>query len=600
MKTIDFKHKLNVNVEQFDKTRKHRFIFGQSFEIYNGSKGLFDYGPVGCAVKNNLIQAWKQHFIIEDGMLEIESTCLTPKSVFEASGHCAKFMDTMIQDITTNENFRADHLLEDALKQIIESSEVLVERKTEAEQVLSIIESLSQQDLDKIIKDWQIKSPNGNDLSEVFMFNLMFDTCLGPIRRNTNTAYLRPETAQGIFMNFKRLLDFNGGNLPFAVAQIGLAFRNEIAPRNGLLRVCEFQMAEIEHFCDPNDKTHLQFDDISDVIVNLFTREQQTGQRKLLVGSIKQALNDGLIGSQLLAYYMAKTQLFLESVGVLPENIRFRQHLAKEMAHYACDCWDAELLTSFGWIECVGHADRSCYDLEVHSKCNPNGEQLTVFKHYDQPLINCLEIKPDKGNIGREFKEHSKVILETLNNLNQSELEDLQHKLLQDDVEIAGFTLHSKHIVINKVEHKQNGRFIFPHVVEPSFGIGRIVFAILEQSFYIRDEDKDRSVLRLSPTIASVKVIILPLMVKPELQKYVNPIQIMLRKAGISCKAELSGASIGKRYSRNDEIGIPFAVTIDYDTIKDNTVTVRERDSTDQIRVNIDQLVKHLLELLIT
>ena len=192
-------------------------------------------------------------------------------------------------------------------------------------------------------------------------------------------GFLRPETAQGIFVNFKRLLEFNQGKLPFAAAQIGCAFRNEISPRSGLIRVREFTMAEIEHFCDPFDKSHPKFEEVKSTEVLLYSADCQMEGRSVYKTSIAEAVAQKTIANETLGYFMARIQQFLVKIGVDPVKLRFRQHMANEMAHYACDCWDAELLTSYGWVECVGCADRSAYDLSQHSKATGNFKSF-LFK----------------------------------------------------------------------------------------------------------------------------------------------------------------------------------------------------------------------------
>ena len=187
-------------------------------------------------------------------------------------------------------------------------------------------------------------------------FNLMFQTHIGP--SGAVKGFLRPETAQGIFVNFKRLLEFNQGKLPFAAAQIGNAFRNEISPRSGLIRVREFTMAEVEHFCDPAEKDHPKFSGVADTVMNLYSANNQMAGEAAKQVKIGDAVAAGTVANQTLGYFLARIQNFLMKIGVDNSRLRFRQHMANEMAHYACDCWDAEILTSYGWVECVGCADR--------------------------------------------------------------------------------------------------------------------------------------------------------------------------------------------------------------------------------------------------
>lgn len=226
---------------------------------------------------------------------------------------------------------------------------------------------MEEEELNEVIAKYKIKSPDtGNDLSKAFKFNLMFDTAIGP--SGGIKGYMRPETAQGHFVNFRKLLEFNGGKVPFASASIGLGFRNEISPRAGLLRVREFTMAEIEHYVDPQNKKHKKFSFIKDIKLPLLSKQSQKDRTPIRYDiSIEQAVNEKIIDNETLAYFLARTYLFLITVGISKDAVRFRQHTEKEMAHYASDCWDAEIETSYGWYEVVGHADRTCYDLSAHT-----------------------------------------------------------------------------------------------------------------------------------------------------------------------------------------------------------------------------------------
>ena len=209
-------------------------------------------------------------------------------------------------------------------------------------------------------------------------FNLIFQTQIGP--QSGSKAYLRPETAQGIFINFKKLLEYNNGKIPFAAAQIGLGFRNEISPRSGLLRLREFSIAEIEHFVDPEKKTHSKFHLVEMFNLPLLSKVSQELEKPIIERGIilRDAVETGLISNQILAYYMGRTYQFLTLCGIREDAIRFRQHMKSEMAHYAKDCWDAEIKCSYGWIEVAGHADRGCYDLLRHSK--ETKEELTASR----------------------------------------------------------------------------------------------------------------------------------------------------------------------------------------------------------------------------
>jgi glycyl-tRNA synthetase len=395
-------NKLNINRKEFEDTCKRKFIFDAAFDIYGGTSGLYDYGPILCTMKNNFLQNWRRHFVVEDNLCEIECTCVTPEEIFINSGHVAKFNDIMCKDVCTGECIRLDKHIEQFLEQSIyrmehandpdkfinpndarwESNYVDYDLLRTMKQLLIDVGSMNIEQLSGLIKRFNIKSPNGNDLSEPFPFNLMFKNNIGP--DSNKTGYLRPELAQGIFMNFKRILDtYNAKQIPFGIASIGQAFRNEIAPRNSLLRVREFTLAEIEYFVDPNNKNHPKFNDIMNVKIYAWNRNSQTSGNKPEQKTIGELVNAGIINNQTLGFYIAKTQQFLENIGM--KYIRFRQHRSDEMAHYACDCWDAECLSSYGWIECVGIADRSAYDLTCHS--NGSKKDLSVREELKEPIF---------------------------------------------------------------------------------------------------------------------------------------------------------------------------------------------------------------------
>ena len=244
-------------------------------------------------------------------------------------------------------------------------------------------------------------------------------------------SYLRPETAQGHFLNFNRLLEFNNGRIPFASAQIGRSFRNEISPRAGLLRVREFTMAEIEHYVDPEDKRHEHFHDVRDVVLSLLDRDTQyagsTVPQKLSIGD---AVEKGIVANETLGYFLVRIYQFLIKIGINPTRLRFRQHMSNEMAHYATDCWDAEIHNSYGWIECVGCADRAAYDLSVHSA--KTGQPLLVRQALKEPIVTEKETPEfNKKVIGKTFGKDAAAILKTVESLDEAWLIKLKDKLAQ-------------------------------------------------------------------------------------------------------------------------------------------------------------------------
>ena len=337
-----------------DATLLRRMFVVPAFEIHGGVAGLVDLGPPGCALKENVLALWRRHFVLADRMLQVDCTALTPHSVLKASGHVDKFEDLMVKDAVTGECHRADKLLEDWVATTINGAagkELPVARRDALRVLAARAGTFDARALGDVLEELGVTAPGtGNALSRPFPFNLMFGTSIGPHAATGSSggdvagrAFLRPETAQGIFVNFRRLYDFHGSTLPMAVAQVGNAFRNEIAPRGGLLRVREFTMAEIEHFLHPDHKCHAKFHSVGDVALTLFPAVQQVGDGTTCVSDVRSAVASGVIGNETLGYYMARTAQFLWALGIKPEGLRFRQHLRSEMAHYARDCWDAEV-----------------------------------------------------------------------------------------------------------------------------------------------------------------------------------------------------------------------------------------------------------------
>ena len=570
---------------------KRRFFFDQSFAIYGAIAGQFDFGPMGCAMKTNLINTWRNHFVLEEQMLEVDCSILTPEPVLVASGHVERFADLMVKDVKNGECFRMDHLIKAHLEKLMADKKTTEDKRAEYEEVVIKLDGFSKDEMNAVLRKYDIKSPiSGNDVTDAIEFNLMFSTSIGP--SGAVKGYLRPETAQGIFVNFKRLLEFNQKRLPFASAQIGSAFRNEISPRSGLIRVREFTLAEIEHFVDPSDKTHPNFDSVKDVILTLYSACNQMDGKAAQQLSVGQAVEEKTIANQTLGYFMARIHLFLTKVGVDRKRLRFRQHMSNEMAHYATDCWDAEILTSYGWVECVGCADRSCFDLSQHTKAT--GVKLVAEKDLPAPKkVDTLECLPQKAIIGKAFKSDGKIIIEALSRLDsedilkyESELTTSGHFLLT--VGDKEFQISKDMVSIKRSEKTIHVEEVTPGVVEPSFGIGRIMYAIWEHSFRVREGSDQRSYLSLPPIIAPIKCSVLPLSGNEEFKPFINKISNLLTQNEISHKVDQSGGSIGRRYARTDEIAIPFGITIDFDTIKTpNTATLRERDSMEQIRAPV-------------
>ncbi|GFO25816.1 glycine--tRNA ligase-like [Plakobranchus ocellatus] len=524
--------------DDFDRMKledllKQKFFYDQSFAIYGGINGLYDFGPMGCAMKSNLLQAWRKHFVLEEQMLEVDTAMLTPEPVLKASGHVDRFQDYMVKDLKNGECFRADHLIEATLEKLLEDKKTSDEKKEEIRALLPLIDGMSKDDMAETLKKYNMKSPiTGNDLTEPIDFNLMFATSIGPTGQIK--GFLRPETAQGIFVNFKRLLEFNQGKLPFAAAQIGNSFRNEISPRAGLIRVREFTMAEIEHFCDPSMKDHAKFANVADTDMLLYSACNQMDGKPPELVKIGEAVKSKLVANETLGYFMARIQMFMVKMGVDPKRLRFRQHLSNEMAHYACDCWDAECKTSYGWVECVGCADRSCYDLNQHTKAT------------------------GKGPLGKIFRQNAKPITEHLSNLSAEDVNILEQSLNDNgsaDVVVNGqtFSITKDMVQIKRFQKTVHVEEFVPSVIEPSF--------------------------------------VLPLSSNPDFVSLVQDLSSALTRVDISHKVDTSSGSIGRRYARTDQIAIPYGITVDFDSLKEpQTATLRERESMKQIRAPISEL----------
>jgi len=616
MKSIDAKVKELVALEEgpvferelMDSVLVRRMVVVPSFEIHGGASGLFDFGPVGCALKDNILTIWKKHFVLHDRMFQVECTNLTTEPVLRASGHVERFTDLMVKDVVNGVPHRADKLLEDHIEKLIQENPGMPkEEKEELELIHRQADAYSPEELgDLILNRFKIPAPHtGNELSEPAAFNLMFKTSIGP--DGNSIGFLRPETAQGIFVNFKRLLEFNSGKLPFAAAQIGLGFRNEISPQNGLLRVREFTMAEIEHFVHPEDKDHPRFNQIKDVTLTLFSSHNQLNTGKLEKTTAGEAVEKGIIKNQTLAYFLVRTHLFLERIGIDMERVRFRQHLPTEMAHYSSDCWDAEIKLSYGWIECVGHADRSAYDLTVHSKATNN--DLRATRYLDAPReVEFAKISADKKVMGKSLKRDAGAVLAYLEEL---ELEAaLQVGATLEAGESVDVVLPEKTVQltpemvkITKDTRTEHVEKFYPNVIEPSFGIGRILYAVLEHTFSKVEEAAEegkmaRTTFQFVPEIAPYKCGVCPVIKAADQEALTLEIADKLIETDMFSTSDVSGTAIGRKYARFDEIGIPFVITVDSDSITDGSVTLRERDSQKQIRCpDVDTSVSYVQQM---
>lgn len=560
-----------MNHDKMTNISAKRGFLWPSFEIYSGVSGFTDYGPLGASLKNNIMQKWRRQYIAGEGFYEIEGPTVMPKEVLKASGHVDNFTDPMTKCEECGEVFRADHIIEEVIGEDVES--------------------LENEELDKIVIDNNIVCPEcGGKLANIWNYNLMFKTMIGA--KGDKVGYMRPETAQGIFILFKRLERFFRGKLPFGVVQLGKAYRNEISPRQGVIRLREFTQAEAEIFLNPKDKTTPKFDKIKDEILYLNSQEVQENNTEPLKITAQEALDKGIVANEMLIYQLYLAKKFLNEIGIPDEVLRFRQHLAGEMAHYALDCWDVECLTDkYGWVEIIGIADRGDYDLTSHSQFS--NDELNVFMEYDQPkVVKKTVVKPNLAKFGPVFKGNSPKVKQAIEQADVAEIiqaieSDGKFTVELDEV----YEIPEELLIIEEVEEEIAGEKITPHVIEPSFGIDRIVYCTLLHSF----KDDEKEYFKFAEEVAPVQVGVYPLINKEGPVEIAEDITNTLRLEGYTVEHEVTG-TIGRRYARADEIGVPLAITVDFDSLEDGKVTIRNRDTEKQERIAIDEITSYLKE----
>ncbi|MEW6329195.1 MAG: glycine--tRNA ligase [Candidatus Micrarchaeota archaeon] len=467
-----------------------------SNELYGSVGGFFDYGPVGCLIKRKIENSWRDFFLKREGFFEVETSTILPEVVLRASGHIKHFADPLVECEGCGRRFRAD---------------TLIKEKTGKD-----AEGAKPEDLNKLIKENKITCPEcGKNLSGVAPFNLMFKTSIGV--GNENTAYTRPETAQGIFMDFARVFRSFGSKLPIGIGQIGKSYRNEISPRNVLMRMREFSQMEIEYFFNPKSTRMGRFDEVKNQKIRIYTREEQVARSEnaseLTAG---EAVERGIVPNEILAYFIARETQFYQMMGIPYNNLRFRHLLPEETPHYSGGNFDLEVHTSFGWIETIGNAYRTDYDLRSHAETSK--QDLSVF------------------------------------------LEEEKAKIL-------------------------------PHVVEPSFGVDRLFWCMLESCYRKEGGAEGRSWewFDFPAGIAPFECGVFPLMKKDGLAEKARALADKLRAEGFDVIYDESG-SIGKRYARADEIGVPYCITIDYDSLKNEDATIRFRNDGKQARAPLAEL----------
>jgi glycyl-tRNA synthetase len=483
---------MDMNIDKIiDIVKKRGFIF-QSAEIYGGISGMFDYGPLGTIMKNKIENSWREFFVKSNNIFEISSRTVVPEVVWQATGHLKDFVDPITQCSSCKSMFRADNLIEEAIGKFVEGAKA--------------------DELTKMIKENKIKCPKCKGvLTDVRIFNLMLKTSVGPVEGAN--AYLRPETAQGIFTNFKNILNSTRAKLPFGAAQIGISYRNEISPRQWLIRLREFNQMEIEFFFNPKKPECPQFSEIAKKKLRIVTREEQKKSGKAVELTAGEAVKKEIVPNQWMTYFMVKELEWYQQLGLPVEALRHRHMLPEETPHYSKGNFDMEIKYDFGWKEVVGNAYRTDFDLQTHMK--HSGKDLSVV---------------------------------------------------------------------------EDGEKIVPHTIEPSFGLERTFYAILLYSF-VEDKKRGWDWFKFPAKIAPYTAAVFPLVNKDGVDKKAKEVFELLK--GLDVFYDESG-SIGKRYARADEIGVPYCITIDYQTLKDNTVTVRNRDSTKQIRISIKDLEKGL------
>jgi len=468
----------DISIEEMAVFCKRKGFVYPSAEIYGGLAGFWDFGPLGVELKNNLKHEWwKFHVQSRDDMAGIDGSIITHPKVWEASGHIANFNDVYVICKKCKKPNKID------------KSEV-----------------------------GKAKCDCGGDYSVIGDLNLMFKTNVGPVEGNV--SYLRPETAQLMFANFRLVADNARLKLPFGIAQIGKAFRNEISPRDFLFRSREFEQMEIEYFVHPNKINECPYiNEVLDHEMFILSADLQRKGKEAEKMTMKMALHTKIIMTEWHAYWLATEHKWFISLGANPDKFRIRQHLREELSHYAMDTWDLQYKFPFGWNELQGMANRTDYDLQQHIK----------FSKTDLSL----------------FDEATK-------------------------------------------------KRIVPHVVaEPSQGVERAMLVFMFDA-YTYDKERDNVVLKLHPKLAPIKVGVFPLVNKlnDEARKIYD-----LLKNEFTCFYDSSG-SIGRRYARQDEIGTPVCVTNDFQTKEDNTVTLRDRNTTKQARIKVENLVHELKKII--
>ena len=556
-------------LERMSAMLRRRGVVLPAFDIYGGVSGLIDYGPVGASIRRRLTQKWVDHWLSHGDIVEIDSPTITPEAVLVASGHVGEFNDLMTECKGCGSVFRADHLVE---------------------HLHPNADSLDSDEIDKLLSTG-IECPSCSESAwtSAQPMNLMFSTKIGAMSAG-RTAYMRPETAQGMFMLYPALYRHFRQKLPFGAIQTGKGYRNEISPRQGMIRLREFNMAELEYFIDPENPPIADLTRRTEIISLVPDPDgPHAGESRMSFGA---ALDAGIIRHPTVAWFLARTWDFLVEVGINPTKIRFRQHASTEMAHYAEDCWDCEIHGEHGWIECVGIANRTCHDLESH-EAHSNTKSLRAWRQFDQPRSQTLDrLVPNGAVIGPTFRGEAGAVVAALEAL--TELPDslpFELTLANGNSVSIDETMVERRIETVNV----SGEWFTPHVIEPAFGIDRIIWHVLDHAYEEAEKEGEAyTFLRLSEGISNVDCVVLPLFDKDGMPELAREITSAINALPHS-RAEMdSSKSIGRRYARADEIGVPWALTVDHTSLEDGSVTIRRRDDQLQVRAFVDEILARM------
>jgi glycyl-tRNA synthetase len=541
--------------------RRRGFFWG-SFEIYGGVSGFIDLGPLGTGLKREIEDTWREFFLRRHGFVEISTPIITPERVLTASGHVQNFKDPMTECTNCHRRFRADQLIKEATG-------------TETE-------GLDLNQLSVLLK--QVKCPEcGGILGPPQYFVTMFKTNIGPY--GEDPAYTRPEAAQGIFVDFHRVLEVMREKIPLGIAQVGTVLRNEISPRQGPIRLREFTIMDFELFFDPEKPDCPYLDEVKEDNLFIVTEDTRNkGKTEVTKITTREAVEKRIIRSPWMAYFMAQSTRFLAKLGIDHHNQRFFEKLSTERAHYSTQTFDHEVkLDRWDWVEVAGFAYRTDYDLRSHMQAT--GIDLRVFKAYDSPVEKKVRtIRPNHEKIRKQFGKDAGRIISLLGK--EDLVRILQEKKPGDKIKIETHEIPVEFFETKEETLKEAGTRFLPHVIEPSFGVERLVYSTLEHNLRMKEE---RLILSLPFAIAPTQAAVYPLVNKDGLVEKAQSIHGILVQGGLRIEYDDAG-SIGRRYARADEAGIPLGITIDYDTLKDGSVTLRDRDSWNQIRVQINDL----------